>query len=179
MVMKQPDDLFTLDAFDKPRRGRPRKPNAKSGAQRQREYRLRRRLGVLESPRYGIPIRSVFAPSERLIDVIRRLENERHTKRVSDIQSMGSQLAQLEPIVRSLETRGIVLPVNDIKYQEGALIIRETGTRSQLLVDTLISLGLIEAKRTYFLRHCDVRLTNGDLILSVYFPLTTEEERAL
>jgi len=39
--MKQPEDKFTRDAFNKPGRGRPRKPNAKTGAQRQREYRAR------------------------------------------------------------------------------------------------------------------------------------------
>lgn len=39
--MRQLEDKFTLDAFDKPRRGRPRKPNAKTGAERQRDYRAR------------------------------------------------------------------------------------------------------------------------------------------
>ncbi|MBR7777393.1 hypothetical protein [Undibacterium rugosum] len=39
--MKQPEDKFTIDAFDKRPRGRPRKPDAKSGAQRQKEYRER------------------------------------------------------------------------------------------------------------------------------------------
>ncbi|HJV82448.1 hypothetical protein [Noviherbaspirillum sp.] len=39
--MKQTDDQFTRDAFDAPRRGRPRKHDAKTPAQRMREYRLR------------------------------------------------------------------------------------------------------------------------------------------
>jgi hypothetical protein len=41
--MKQPEDKFTRDAFELPRRGRPRKPDAKSGAQRQREFRERKK----------------------------------------------------------------------------------------------------------------------------------------
>jgi hypothetical protein len=39
--MKQATDKFTVDFFTKPARGRPRKPDAKSNAQRQREYRIR------------------------------------------------------------------------------------------------------------------------------------------
>lgn len=39
--MKQQADKFTRDAFETPRRGRPPKPDAKSQAQRSREYRLR------------------------------------------------------------------------------------------------------------------------------------------
>lgn len=37
--MKQPAVQFTRDAFSKSSRGRPRKPDAKSNAQRQREFR--------------------------------------------------------------------------------------------------------------------------------------------
>lgn len=51
--MKQPEDKFTLDAFEKRPRGRPRKPHAKSGAQRQREYRARLKNGELSSHRNG------------------------------------------------------------------------------------------------------------------------------
>jgi hypothetical protein len=40
--MKQAADKFTRDAFDKPGRGRPRKPDAKTPAQRMREYRQRK-----------------------------------------------------------------------------------------------------------------------------------------
>jgi hypothetical protein len=47
--MKNPADKFTIDAFDAPRRGRPRNPNAKSGAQRQRELRQRRKSELLNS----------------------------------------------------------------------------------------------------------------------------------
>lgn len=42
--MKQSADKFTGDLFAKPGRGRPRKLNAKSSAQRQAEYRLRQKL---------------------------------------------------------------------------------------------------------------------------------------
>ena len=42
--MKQACDKFTRDMIDAPRRGRPRKPNAKSAAQRAREYRARLKL---------------------------------------------------------------------------------------------------------------------------------------
>jgi hypothetical protein len=41
--MKQDADKFTIDAFNKPGRGRPRKPDAKTDAQRMREYRKRKR----------------------------------------------------------------------------------------------------------------------------------------
>lgn len=39
--MKQPNDKFTRDAFDTPPRGRPRKVDAKTPAQRAKEYRAR------------------------------------------------------------------------------------------------------------------------------------------
>nr|WP_315468244.1 hypothetical protein [uncultured Undibacterium sp.] len=39
--MKQTNDKFTRDAFDTPRRGRPRKADAKTPAQRSKEYRAR------------------------------------------------------------------------------------------------------------------------------------------
>jgi hypothetical protein len=41
--MKQTADQYTSDFFDKLRRGRPRKLNAKSSAQRQAEYRMRQK----------------------------------------------------------------------------------------------------------------------------------------
>ncbi|MBC3871923.1 hypothetical protein [Undibacterium oligocarboniphilum] len=41
--MKQFDDKFALELLDAPRRGRPRKHNAKSPALRAREYRLRQK----------------------------------------------------------------------------------------------------------------------------------------
>ena len=47
--MKQPADKFTLDAFDAVRRGRPRKVNAKSNAQRQREFRARQKFNFLNT----------------------------------------------------------------------------------------------------------------------------------
>jgi hypothetical protein len=39
--MKQTNDKFTRDAFDTPRRGRPLKVDAKTPAQRAKEYRAR------------------------------------------------------------------------------------------------------------------------------------------
>jgi len=47
--MKQPADKFTMDAFDAARRGRPRKANAKTNAQRQREFRQRQKFNFLNS----------------------------------------------------------------------------------------------------------------------------------
>lgn len=41
--MKDPKDRATRDAFEAPKRGRPVTGNAKSGAQRAREFRRRRR----------------------------------------------------------------------------------------------------------------------------------------
>lgn len=41
--MKQPGDKFTIDFFNKPGRGRPRKATAKNAAQRAKEYRDRQR----------------------------------------------------------------------------------------------------------------------------------------
>lgn len=45
--MKQVADKFTIDAFQKAGRGRPRNPNAKSSAQRQREFRQRQKFNFL------------------------------------------------------------------------------------------------------------------------------------
>lgn len=42
-MAKQPEYLYTVDMLDKPKRGRPRKPNAMTDAQRAREYRARKR----------------------------------------------------------------------------------------------------------------------------------------
>ncbi len=47
--MKQSSDKFTIDAFDKPTRGRPRNLDAKSTAQRQREFRQRQKFNFLVS----------------------------------------------------------------------------------------------------------------------------------
>ncbi len=41
--MKDHADNYTLDVFDAPRRGRPRKPGAKTSAQRVREFRARQK----------------------------------------------------------------------------------------------------------------------------------------
>lgn len=47
--MKQREDKFTIDAFNKRGRGRPNKPDAKSNAQRQREFRQRQKFNFLNS----------------------------------------------------------------------------------------------------------------------------------
>lgn len=52
--MKHPADKFTVDAFTKPGPGRPRKSDAKTAAQRMREYRKRKKFDFLNSvTRYG------------------------------------------------------------------------------------------------------------------------------
>lgn len=48
-TVKQAVDRYTVDLFEKPRRGRPRNPKAKSAAQRMREYRQRRKFNFLIS----------------------------------------------------------------------------------------------------------------------------------
>ena len=45
-MAKQAADLYTLDLLNKPKRGRPRKPDAKTPAQRAREYRARKRVAA-------------------------------------------------------------------------------------------------------------------------------------
>lgn len=45
--MKQKEDKFTADAFNKRGRGRPSKPHAKTNAQRQREFRERSKFNFL------------------------------------------------------------------------------------------------------------------------------------
>lgn len=47
--MKQKEDKFTVDAFNKRARGRPPKPHAKSNAQRQREFRERSKFNFLNN----------------------------------------------------------------------------------------------------------------------------------
>ena len=42
-IVKQASDLYTRDLIDKPKRGRPRKPDAMTDAQRARAYRARQR----------------------------------------------------------------------------------------------------------------------------------------
>ncbi|WP_293779974.1 hypothetical protein [uncultured Oxalicibacterium sp.] len=54
--MKQTADVYTVDAFTKPGRGRPRKPDAKSNAQRQREFRQRRKFNFLAQGDDGISV---------------------------------------------------------------------------------------------------------------------------
>ena len=41
-MAKQSSDLYTLDMLDKPQRGRPRKPDALTPAERARNYRARK-----------------------------------------------------------------------------------------------------------------------------------------
>lgn len=45
--MKQAADKYTGELFEKPKRGRPRTPNATTPAQRTREYRQRRKFNFL------------------------------------------------------------------------------------------------------------------------------------
>lgn len=47
-MAKQKEDEFTKDAFSAPRRGRPRKTDTKSNAQRQREFRARKKSGFAD-----------------------------------------------------------------------------------------------------------------------------------
>lgn len=56
-MAKQSGDVFTLDLLSKPGRGRPRKPDAKTPAQRAREYRARKRAAKLaKQARYRCPL---------------------------------------------------------------------------------------------------------------------------
>lgn len=92
--MRQVSDKFTLDLLVKPGRGRPRKIDAKSAAQRQREYRQRQkaRFAIPVTPLRKIPVTMVasLAPKDQiktftlaypefclLIDVVARLANSR------------------------------------------------------------------------------------------------------
>ena len=45
-MAKQATDTFTLDLLDKPKRGRPRKPNALTDAERARRYRARKKTAI-------------------------------------------------------------------------------------------------------------------------------------
>lgn len=48
--MKDPRDRSTVELLETPRRGRPRKESAKSGAQRQKEYRARKKTIMQQLP---------------------------------------------------------------------------------------------------------------------------------
>lgn len=54
-MAKQDADRYTLDMLDKPKRGRPRKPNALTPAQRARAYRARKRAPV-QPPQESIAV---------------------------------------------------------------------------------------------------------------------------
>lgn len=58
--MKQPADVYTGDLLEAPRRGRPRKPDALTPAERARAYRARKRAAKGEWPD-GEPERSLAA----------------------------------------------------------------------------------------------------------------------
>jgi len=47
-MARQKDDVYTSDLYGKNPRGRPRDPNAKSTAQRMREYRQRKKFNMLQ-----------------------------------------------------------------------------------------------------------------------------------
>lgn len=61
-MAKQAADHFTLDLLDKPKRGRPRKPDAMTPAQRARDYRERLRTGSVVRP--VAPVAVLFARSD-------------------------------------------------------------------------------------------------------------------
>lgn len=50
-MAKQSADHFTLDLLDKPKRGRPRKPDALTPAERARAYRARKRAAKARAAR--------------------------------------------------------------------------------------------------------------------------------
>lgn len=49
-MAKQAADLYTLDLLSKPKRGRPRKPDALTPAQRARRYRARKKAAAAKPP---------------------------------------------------------------------------------------------------------------------------------
>lgn len=49
-MAKQAADLYTLDLLNKPKRGRPRKPDALTPAQRARRYRARKKAAAAKKP---------------------------------------------------------------------------------------------------------------------------------
>ncbi|MBC3911575.1 hypothetical protein [Undibacterium umbellatum] len=165
--MKQAEDIYTIDAFAKRGRGRPRKPDAKSDAQRGREYRLRRRAVVLDTPAYTAPHRRVLGPSDSLLETVLTLEHQRHVKRIKDIHAIASQIGLLEPIHRQLAAKGFVLPINDIKLRGQSLVVRETGNRSLALLFALIDLGMKVTSKRQFQLHTSVILELGKLNLVI------------
>lgn len=54
-MAKQAGDRFTLELIDKPKRGRPRKPDALTDAQRAKRYRDNKRASKAQVSRYGGP----------------------------------------------------------------------------------------------------------------------------
>lgn len=67
--MKQQADKFTSDFFASAVRGRPRKPNAKTGAQRQADYRLRQKTKLVISVTHNEKDFMKHLPSELLPEV--------------------------------------------------------------------------------------------------------------
>lgn len=177
--MKQPEDIFTADLFQKRGRGRPRKPNAKTGAQRMREYRLRRRRIVLETPLYIHPKPSFFVTGETLPQVVLRAEKDRHAERLTSLNAIDTQLRLLEPVIRELEKHGIFLQLNDIVLRGDALVVRDTGSRAKRLLDVLQVIGLHVLNQTHFPRHTVITLGIATLKLSLCIPLTINAERNL
>lgn len=100
-MAKQKEDKFTADAFSARRPGRPPKLNAKSNAQRQREFRARKKAGftdpVKQAKSDASDLRSMAG---RLLDMSAnwgevdecfRSELERAAELLADIQGQFSE----------------------------------------------------------------------------------------
>jgi len=65
-MAKQAGDVFTLELIDKPKRGRPRKPDAMTPAERARAYRHRKSAGAVKAS----PVAVLFARSDSIYKTI-------------------------------------------------------------------------------------------------------------
>lgn len=80
-MAKQAADLFTRDMLDKPRRGRPRKPDALTPAQRAKAYRERLKADPLR--RFNMLLDTIEAIKPAAMD---QLDQQRAAKRAAQAE---------------------------------------------------------------------------------------------
>lgn len=75
--VKQAADTFTLDLLDKPKRGRPRKPDALTAAERARRYRAANKADPFRATRNAQPWYLAYIEEQKRLDEAKAAEARR------------------------------------------------------------------------------------------------------